>query len=264
MRGEGSRRPTDRRVSWRASKLMAVQGVELMHKRGVVALFALASVLAVNPVSLSAETLAEALADSYTSNPRLRAQRAALRAIDEDVSRALAGYRPTTVARGSYGKRQLESTGTFSAGRSNLSPLTGQLEISQPLYRGGRTVAATRQAEEQVSAGRALLKAVEQDVLLSTVRAYINILRDQVVVQLNRNNESVLQRQLEATQDRFRVGGSHAHGRRPGRISVVARDLGAGAGGGRSGVDPRRLSEGRGASAGSSGPGAAVERPSGQ
>lgn len=177
-----------------------------MHKSRVAALFALAGVLAVNPLSLSAETLAEALANAYTSNPRLRAQRAAVRAVDEGVSQALAGYRPTSRATGSYGKRQQKSAGTFSAGRSNLSPLTGQLEISQPLYRGGRTVAATRQAEEQVLAGRAQLQAVEQDVLLSAVTAYIDVLRDQVVVQLNRNNEIVLRRQLEATQDRFRVG----------------------------------------------------------
>ena len=177
-----------------------------MHKPRVAVLFALAGVLAVTPVSLSAETLAEALANAYASNPRLRAQRAAVRAIDEGVAQALAGFRPTTLAKGSYGKRQQDSVGTFTAGRSNLNPLTGQLEISQLLYRGGRTVAATRQAEEQVLAGRAQLKVVEQDVLLIAVKAYIDVLRDQVVVQLNRNNESVLRRQLEATQDRFRVG----------------------------------------------------------
>ena len=46
----------------------------------------------------------------------------------------------------------------------------------------------------------------EQTVLLNAVTAYMNVVRDAAVLELNRNNEKVLQRQLEATQARFDVG----------------------------------------------------------
>ena len=78
--------------------------------------------------------------------------------------------------------------------------------MAQPLYRGGRTRAGTRQAEATVLAARADLLATEQDVLLAAVTAYLDVLRDQAIVRLNRNNEQVLRCQLEATRDRFEVG----------------------------------------------------------
>ena len=87
-----------------------------------------------------------------------------------------------------------------------MSPLTATLGLEQALYRGGRTRAATRQAEATVLAARANLTATEQDVLLAVVTAYLDVLRDQAIVRLNRNNEQVLRCQLAATRDRFEVG----------------------------------------------------------
>lgn len=55
-------------------------------------------------------------------------------------------------------------------------------------------------------AGRAQLVSTEQSVLLSAVTAYMDVYRDVAVLELNENNVQVLQRQLEASQDRFRVG----------------------------------------------------------
>jgi outer membrane protein len=80
------------------------------------------------------------------------------------------------------------------------------LNISEPLYRGGRTVAQTKQAEATVQSERALLAATEQTVLLNVVTAYTNVVQDRAVVELNKNNVQVLRRQLDATTDRFRVG----------------------------------------------------------
>ena len=164
------------------------------------------ALFALVPASSGAETLSDALISAYLNNPRLLAQRAALRATDEGVPQALSGYRPDLQATSSYGRRRTDSSGTFAGGVQNLDPLTGQVSVSQPLYRGGRTVAATREAENLVRAGRAQLAEVEQDVLLLAVSGYLNVLRDEAVVTLNINNEQVLRRQLEATRDRFSVG----------------------------------------------------------
>ena len=155
-----------------------------------------------------AQSLDEALAQAYASNPRLLSERAALRAIDEGVPTALSGWRPTVEINGSVGKRytanETESTGRVNS--QNTLPAEAGINLSQPLYRGGATVAETEAAESRVLAGRSNLVDVEQQVLVAAGIAYMNVVRDQAVIALNINNEKVLERQLQATRDRFEVG----------------------------------------------------------
>ncbi len=80
------------------------------------------------------------------------------------------------------------------------------MTVRQPIFDGFGTVAGTSLAENLVLSGRAQLTDTEQTVLLNAVTAYMNVVRDTSVLELNRNNEKVLQRQLEATQARFDVG----------------------------------------------------------
>lgn len=159
--------------------------------------------LAVAAVPAAADTLQEALAAAYANNPDLRAERARLRATDENVPQALSGWRPTIAATGSIGR---ERARTSLIDEQQLTPAVKQLDVTQPLYRGGRTTAETQQAESQVRAGRAFLNSVEQSVLLGAVTAYMDVLREEANVALTSNNEQVLARQLEATRDRFEVG----------------------------------------------------------
>ncbi|MBX3491715.1 MAG: TolC family outer membrane protein [Parvibaculum sp.] len=157
--------------------------------------------------SASADTLIEALTAAYQTNPVLQAQRAQLRAIDEQVPQALSGWRPTVQAQGTYGAVNTDTTpiGGATLG-DNRRPYTGSVTLNQNIFAGGRTVSATEQAEYSVQAGRQGLASVEQQTLLGAVQAYMNVIRDESVVRLNENNVAVLRRQLEATQDRFRVG----------------------------------------------------------
>jgi outer membrane protein len=150
-----------------------------------------------------AMTLPEALAATYNNNPTLLAQRARLRESDEGVPQALSGWRPTVQFTGSAGVQRNEAT---NVQQQTLTPRSLDLNITQPLYNGGRTVAATSQAENTVRATRALTLATEQQVMLSAVTAYLDVVQNQSVLELSINNEQVLRRQLEATQDRFRVG----------------------------------------------------------
>jgi outer membrane protein len=150
-----------------------------------------------------AMTLPEALAATYNNNPTLLAQRARLRESDEGVPQALSGWRPTVQFTGSAGVQRNEAT---NVQQQTLTPRSLDLNITQPLYSGGRTVAATSQAENTVRATRALTLATEQQVMLSAVTAYLDVVQNQSVLELSINNEQVLRRQLEATQDRFRVG----------------------------------------------------------
>lgn len=178
---------------------MVRAGLRLLSFVGVGGVLVAAAV----PTGIRADNLTDALVSAYSSNPTLLAERAAVRATDEGVPQALSGWRPTVSVSGSAGVQQSK---TDLTSEQDLNPLSGTLDVTQPLYRGGRTVSATDEAESNVLAARSRLRSVEQTVLLNAVTAYLDVLRDEARVQLNRNNEAVLQRQLEATRDRFEVG----------------------------------------------------------
>jgi outer membrane protein len=153
------------------------------------------------------QTMEDALVAAYLNNPTLRAEQASLRASDEEVSQALSNWRPTIELTGDTGfEKNASSLRTGSDRSQNRRPSSIALELSQPLFRGGRTMAEISEAENTVMAARATLTSVEQDTLLDAAIAYLDIVRDAAVLELNTNNEAVHKRQLEATQDRFQVG----------------------------------------------------------
>ncbi|MFQ6018972.1 MAG: TolC family outer membrane protein [Kiloniellaceae bacterium] len=158
------------------------------------------------PRPAGAQTLNEALAAAYATNPTLGAARAELRAVNEGVPQALSNWRPDVTLSGSAGKRRIDSEGGFNPTAETTTPFEAAASLTQPLYRGGRTIAGTERAENQVRSQRATLQSVEQSVLLRAATAYMDVWRDQAVLRLNIKNEEVLERQLEASQDRFAVG----------------------------------------------------------
>lgn len=175
-------------------------------RTAIAALFIGGVLLASRPAV--AETLQEALSKAYLNNPTLEAARAELRATDELVPQALSGYRPSVSINGQIGAQESQVSGsTLPATNDDFSAVGSvDLTVNQPVYRGGRTEAAVDQAEALVRAQRASLLSIEQDVLLNAVTAYLDVLRDMAIVELNKNNELVLARQLEATRDRFEFG----------------------------------------------------------
>jgi outer membrane protein len=171
-------------------------------------------VIAATPVA--AQTLTEALSYSYNNNPQLLAQRALLRATDEQVPQALSGWRPTVNFTGEAGTNRagfaeggvVECAGN-RPGQTCLSSYQTRelnLAITQQVYNGGRTEALTKQAVNTVESTRAQTLAVETTVFQAVMQAFFDTYRDQTLVEVNRNNEQVLKKQLEATRDRFRVG----------------------------------------------------------
>jgi outer membrane protein len=156
----------------------------------------------------TADTLEWALVQAYQNNPSLNAQRAALRATDENIPQALSGYRPklsvTTNGGVEYSKTISQIPG-FS-GTQTFYPLTVGANATYTLYNGLQTANRTRQAESQVMGARETLRVTEQQVLLDAATAYMNLLRDGAILDLNRRNVEVLTEQLKQTRDRFNVG----------------------------------------------------------
>ena len=152
----------------------------------------------------SADNLREALVSAYRNNPTLTAQRESLRATDATVAIARAAGRPQVS--GTLGlNRDLSRSGILETGAHGPTVSAG-VDLSYPLFNGGSVKNNVRAAKTRVEAGRATLRAVEGDVFTQAVTAYMDVIRDRAIVELNSNNVKVLETNLEATRDRFQIG----------------------------------------------------------
>jgi outer membrane protein len=138
----------------------------------------------------SADTLREALVSTYNANPTIMAQREALKGTDATVAIARAGSRPQVSATAGF-NQDLTKTGggngrNFSAG----------VDVSYPLFNGGSVSSQIKAAKTRVEAGRATLRAVEGDVFTEAVAAYMDVIRDRAIVELNTNQVQVLSTNL--------------------------------------------------------------------
>ncbi len=171
--------------------------------KNAAALLLMASVSVALPAH--AGTLREALQKAYATNPTLTGARAQQRANDEN--------RPI---QGSRGLPALNATGAFtdfvkSASSSSFSSsperqVTAGINASVPIYQGGAVRNSVRAADARIDAGRANLRDTEASLFAQVVGAYMDVIRDQAIVSLQRANVGVLSVNLEATRDRFQVG----------------------------------------------------------
>jgi outer membrane protein len=173
-----------------------------------------------------AETLADALALAYDTNPTLQAQRATQRALDENYVQARSGFRP---------QLSLSSDAVFNEFRTpaaarlvgidtnndgipdTFAPSRGDgirgtnsafvgLNFSQPIWTGGRVAASVSAAQGDILSGRETLRRIESQVMLSVVQAFVDVRRDQEGVRIRQANVNVLQEQLKESKARFDVG----------------------------------------------------------
>jgi outer membrane protein len=153
-----------------------------------------------------AESLSDAMALAYVSNPLLQAERAGLRATDEQLAQARARRLPSAQLDASYGYSKVKQASPFFSDTSGFRPRSAGFGLNQTLYGGGGIKGGIDAARANIEAGRANLVGVEQTVLLDAATAYLDVLRDMDVVEIRKNNVAVLDRQRQAAQDRFDVG----------------------------------------------------------
>lgn len=161
-------------------------------------------------------TVEGALEAAYRNNTELKELQAAVRAKDDTVPQALAGWRPTVYLNASIGGEKDIKSGdikddgdeglTLPQSGTNFSTASADVTLEQNLFNGGKTVAQTCQAENQVLASRALLADKEREILFNAVRAYFNVIAKTSELEYKKSNELALTKTLEATQDKFNVG----------------------------------------------------------
>ncbi len=160
------------------------------------------------PDALAADSLTDAFIKAYQTNPQLLSERANLRATDENVAQAIALWRPRVTISADYSRIKTESKTDPAVTSTEVKtrPWGADITATQTLFSGGRILAQRRQADAGVRAGRAILHSTEQSVFLDTVTSYMNVVRDEAVLNLNQQNVELLKKQLEAAQARFEVG----------------------------------------------------------
>lgn len=163
----------------------------------------LAAVL-LSPASASAQSLVDAMTAAFASNPGLDAERARQRADEEIIRQEWAKTLPQVSLDASRGEEKTRTNGASTT--TKLDPEAYSLTLSQPLFRGFQTLNGTRRAKSEVLAGAARLVDREQTVLLDTVTAYMDVVRDRKIVALRRSNVSFLKKELKATRARHRGG----------------------------------------------------------
>jgi TolC family type I secretion outer membrane protein len=151
----------------------------------------------------TAETLSDALVWTYGGNPKLKAERARQRGTDELVPQALSGWRPTIAIEGAagYDRSDTSDTPEFDDATARVA-----ITLTQPLFRGFKTVNGTKAAKANVRAGRQYLLAIEQDIIFQTVQAYMNVVRDRQILSLRQKIVSALKQQLRSANDRLAAG----------------------------------------------------------
>lgn len=150
-----------------------------------------------------AETLADAFAFAYQHSPLLGAERASMRVSREDIAEEQAVGRPKANLISNH-TEDLEQAipSQFTPDRTARSDFT----VTVPLYRGGAVRNAVRDARLRYKAAGEDFNAATLDLLNRVAVAYSDIIRDQAVLQFNKQNVEVLSQTVRVVRGRFRIG----------------------------------------------------------
>ena len=166
-------------------------------------LLACTALLGVAATQAHADDLRDALTTAYRTNPTLQAARAGQRATDETVPIERASGLPSISGQATHTELLKKSANSFT---SPDRVLNADVTLSVPIYSGGAVRNSVKAAKTRVKAGQADLRGTESAVFSQVVAAYMDVILNEAVVGLNRNQVDVLDVNLQATTDRFEIG----------------------------------------------------------
>jgi len=150
----------------------------------------------------SAETLRQALAGAYASNPNIATALISVKASAEDIALRRSGKLPSIGLSADYSYNW-----SVVGGSSNTSNTFNIGVIyRQRLFDNLKTDAQIEQARALSVVAAQALRNAEQNVLLSAARAYFNVIRDTKLVQLRADNVSFFTAQVKSARDRLEIG----------------------------------------------------------
>lgn len=176
-----------------------------------------AGLFSVSPLALQAETLTDALIAAYRNSNLLEQNQAVLRSADEDLATAVGTLLPVfrysvdIAASGTYnynpGRGFVNGQFVTLPNQSEIATGTTLSLIAEiPLFDFGRSDNDIALRNELVLSAQQKLVAVEQDVLLSAVTAYVDLGLQGELVAAQQSNVRLITTDLRAARDRFEVG----------------------------------------------------------
>src|SRR5690625_2127000 len=157
-----------------------------------------------------AETLHQALQDAWHNNPNLAAARAQQSAAEHDVRAAKGGWYPKLGLNGQLARDHTDGKITLlnppESFSDNLNQTSISLRLDQPLWEGGRLSSKISAAENASLASRARTRARASQVFLHAVKAYLNVVAAQKLLQVQKDNVKVISRQKQAARDALSHG----------------------------------------------------------
>ncbi|NLI25785.1 MAG: TolC family outer membrane protein [Acetobacter sp.] len=157
--------------------------------------------------SVHAQTLTQALALAYRSNPTLLGEQANQRAVTENSSQSRAGWRPTVTVNMDANYQQGPYTNAFALGTYTSNYAEGYVTARQTLYSFGHVANQVRAADARSRAEGHALNLTESQVFTNAITAYMDVLRDRNVLEVRRADLDMLARQVKLITARYNLGG---------------------------------------------------------
>lgn len=146
-----------------------------------------------------ADDFSDTIAYAYAHHPDIRAAQENLEAVRDTIWEAHGGYQPTVIANYERGRKRFQFDGSD---QKYVNTTTKQLTVSQPIFRGGGTLAQIKTARALTRAEEARFFNVGQEVLLGAISAYARVIEAAKVLEINRDNVDRLEQHMEATRTR--------------------------------------------------------------
>ena len=149
-----------------------------------------------------ANTLFDSLNSAYLNNLKLNAERASMRASNEEKKEAVSEFLPSITVSGYVSEQENTNPGDDT----NFRPSEQAVEIEQKIFQGFSGVSNFRKKKYGESLAEFKLKKVEQETLLSAAKAHIDLLLNKKKLNINLVNIDLLERQVETDQNRLEKG----------------------------------------------------------
>jgi adhesin transport system outer membrane protein len=161
--------------------------------------------------AIDAATLEEELSGLLLDHPQIRAAAKTQEAQRKGIGIAAAGYYPTISSTTETAHELVDNPTTRAAnddiGRdSSRTAYTNNVTITQNLFNGYQTTSQVRTARLNKEIARIALNNTRQNTVFEGINIYINVLRQKRLIELARENEATIQRQLNLEDERVQRG----------------------------------------------------------
>jgi outer membrane protein len=175
----------------------------MSFRRKLVASAVAIGVAALAVSGAQAQSITQALTIAYDHAPDLQAALLSAKSAAENVALAQANKRPTIGASLSGDYNWSAGTGF---GYQDSTSVTAGVSYNQTIFDNFQTEAQIESARAGAEAAEYQIRNTEQNVLLSVVQAYMDVLTDRQLVALRRQNVDFFSAQLQSATDRLEVG----------------------------------------------------------